>query len=67
MAMKKSKKEMAGMLVAIIGLVLSIIGMSLSTKEGFVYFPLVLSILGILVILLGLVTIFKANRLKNEL
>jgi TctA family transporter len=65
--MKKSKKEMKGMLVAMIGLILSIIGMSISTKEGFVYFPLVLSVSGILVILLGLVAIFKANRVKNEL
>lgn len=63
--MNKSKKENKGMLIAIIGLLFSGIGMLLLNKEGYENISLGLSALGVLVILIGLIGLFKANRVTK--
>ena len=63
--MTKSKKENKGMLIIFIGFIFSILGMTLLTKDEHGNLPLISSIFGVLIIVLGLFKIFKANKVNG--
>jgi len=64
--MDKSKKENKGMLVVLLGMLFSFTGMMLTTQESYETLTLGLSILGVLVIVVGIIVLAKANTKKKE-
>jgi len=65
-SMDKSKKENKGMLVVLLGMLFSFTGMMLTTQESYETLTLGLSILGVLVIVVGIIVLAKANTKKKE-